>query len=821
MIDAPPTKRLRRRQVLDDSDDDEKPSVASTTIDQPQKIDVDDDVAPSLDSPRSVVASPKKRPASPKKKVIGSPKQSPAKKPAIAVVSNADDDEKSIENSIVNKKIESDDEDEEDEDDDDDDDDEVTEEVDENADGQAAKSTTATASSSSKGKASSGKKAAKKAKSSSATVSTYHPINDASWKKGEPVPYAALAAAFTQVSENRARLRMIDIMSDLYRSIIVLTPDDLLKTIYLSLNKVAPAFDGIELGVGESLIMKAIADATGKTMASIKQAYQEAGDLGLVAKSFRTTQRTMFPPPPLTIRKVFGVLLAMAKESGNQSMKKKSGMIQQLIVGGRDQEAVYLVRSVQGKLRIGLAEKTVLSALARALVLTPPGGTELNARTSMTTEQYEEALSKATDSIRAVYSELPSYDVMIPALLQPNGLATLHDTCHLTPGIPVTPMLAQPTKGVGEVLDRLADAEFTCEWKYDGERAQVHFLGADDVRIYSRNAENHTLKYPDIIRWLPDAMAKGTTSFIVDSEVVAWDRASGKILPFQVLSTRARKNVDEGEVTVQVALFVFDLLYLNGESLLRETLRERRARLYAAFQPLEGRLFFATHREMRDPEEIQEYLMESVRGNCEGLMVKTLDRDATYEPSRRSFNWLKVKKDYLDGMGDSCDLVPIGAYIGKGKRTGVYGGYLLACYDDESGCYQSVCKIGTGFSDENLKNFTALLETTALKAGSDKPVHYTVNESPLIVPDVWLDTTVVWEVKAADLSLSPVHSAGVGTLDEARGIALRFPRFVRVRDDKQPEQATNAEQMVEMYRRQNLNTQSASGGGGGGGKPRR
>lgn len=645
-------------------------------------------------------------------------------------------------------------------------------------------------------------------------------MNDASWKKGEPVPYAALAAAFTHVSENRGRLRMIDIMSDLYRSIIVLTPDDLLKTIYLSLNKVAPAFDGIELGVGESLIMKAIADATGKTMASIKQAYQEAGDLGLVAKAFRTTQRTMFPPPPLTIRKVFGVLLAMAKESGNQSMKKKSGMIQQLIVGGRDQEAVYLVRSVQGKLRIGLAEKTVLAALARALVLTPPGGTELNARTGMSADEYDAALTAATDRIRAVYSELPSYDVMIPALLQPNGLATLHDTCHLTPGIPVTPMLAQPTKGVGEVLDRLADAEFTCEWKYDGERAQVHFLGAGDVRIYSRNAENHTLKYPDIIRWLPDAMAAGTSSFIVDSEVVAWDRASGKILPFQVLSTRARKNVDEGEVTVQVALFVFDLLYINGESLLRQTLRQRRERLHAAFTPLDGRLFFATHKEMRDPEEIQEYLMESVRGNCEGLMVKTLDRDATYEPSRRSFNWLKVKKDYLDGMGDSCDLVPIGAYIGKGKRTGVYGGYLLACYDDESGCYQSVCKIGTGFSDENLKNFTTQLEATALKAGSEKPLHYTVNDSPLIAPDLWLDATVVWEVKAADLSLSPVHSAGVGTLDEARGIALRFPRFMRVRDDKQPEQATNAEQMVEMYRRQNLNTQSSSGGGGGG-KPRR
>ena len=175
----------------------------------------------------------------------------------------------------------------------------------------------------------------------------------------------ALAKAFELVEGTSSRLKIIEIMSDLYRSVIALTPDDLIKTVYLSLNKVAPAFEGVELGVGESLIISAIADATGKTLASVKKAYQDAGDLGTVAQvrpsttngyntshlnrlqACRKTQKTLFQPAPLTIRNVFAKLLRMAQMSGNSSQQRKRGIIQSLIVGGRDQESVYLVRYIR------------------------------------------------------------------------------------------------------------------------------------------------------------------------------------------------------------------------------------------------------------------------------------------------------------------------------------------------------------------------------------------------------------------------------------------------------------------------------------------
>lgn len=353
------------------------------------------------------------------------------------------------------------------------------------------------------------------------------------------------------------------------------------------------------------------------------------------------------------------------------------------------------------------------------------------------------------------FSELPSYDKLVPALLQPGGLEQLENSCSLTAGIdifififwhyktsrgkkkgiPVKPMLAHPTKSLTEVLDRFEHSEFTCEYKYDGERNQIHKLDDGKVVIFSRNLENLTAKYPDLVDRLSKAPKDNVKSFILDCEAVAWDRQEKHILPFQVLSTRKRKDVSTEDVKVQVCLFAFDLLFLNGRALIREPLRTRRSLLHEHFNlvrnntvedffffnsdlylffffffKVEGEFHFAKFADASTVDEIQTVLDDSIKGrltlvllfsfvnkikkgNCEGLMVKTLDKEATYEPSKRSRNWLKVKKDYLGSMGDSVDLVVIGAYFGKGKRTGVYGGYLLACYDEENEEYQSVCKV--------------------------------------------------------------------------------------------------------------------------------
>ncbi|PNY17826.1 DNA ligase 1-like protein, partial [Trifolium pratense] len=256
------------------------------------------------------------------------------------------------------------------------------------------------------------------------------------------------------------------------------------------------------------------------------------------------------------------------------------------------------------------------------------------------------------------------------------------------------------------------------------------------------------------------------SSFILDCELVAYDRAKQRILPFQVLSTRARKNVAISDIKVEVCVFAFDLLYLNGQALLQENLRIRREHLYASFEVESGFFQFATSTTSNDVEEIQKFLDQAI--------------DAS--------------------IGDSLDLVPIGAFHGRGKRTGVYGAYLVACYDKENEEFQSIVKLATGFTEEELEERSSILRSKIIP----KPkTYYKCGES--INPDVWFEDSEVWEVKAADLTISPVYRAAVGIVDSNKGISLRFPRFVRVRPDKTPDQATPSEQIAEMYNKQKHN----------------
>lgn len=381
--------------------------------------------------------------------------------------------------------------------------------------------------------------------------------------------------------------------------------------------------------------------------------------------------------------------------------------------------------------------------------------------------------------------EVPSYDSLLDALLKV-PLPELHKCCTLMPGIPVGPMLAKPTKSVQDVLKRLNGLRFTCEYKYDGERAQVHMLSNGETKVFSRSLLNTSEKFPEVPLYVQESCKDtSVTSFVLDTEVVAFNRETKQFVPFQVLSTRKRTEESAESAKVQVIVQAFDLMFLNGESLLDRTLAERRDLMKKNFLPIEGKFQYATsldHTENGDTAVLEEFLDAAVKGQCEGLMVKTLDDNANYEPSRRSLNWLKLKKDYLDGLGDSLDLVPLGAYHGKGKRTGVYGAYLLACYDQDTEQFQSVCKIGTGFSEEALKELAASLNNHTIP---EKSSQYIVSDS--LACDVWFDAVQVWEVKAADLSKSSTHKGAIDKTGESgRGIGLRFPRFERIRPDKKP-----------------------------------
>ncbi|XP_022119718.2 DNA ligase 1 [Pieris rapae] len=630
----------------------------------------------------------------------------------------------------------------------------------------------------------------------------YHPIKDACWNKGQEVPYLALAKTLENIEATSARLKMIDILSNYLRSVMLLTPEDLLPSIYLCLNQLAPAYHSLELGMAETYIMKAIGQCTGRTLAQVKSAARTTGDLGLVAEQARATQRTMFPPPPLTLRKVFAALKEVAQATGQASVNKKIGKIQSLYVACRHSEARYLIRSLEGKLRIGLAEQSVLQAIACACAASPTAGPlagTVDVSADMSQEKFKARVDEFSLIIKTTYCECPNYDSIVDVLLK-YGVEALPEHCRLTPGVPLKPMLAHPSRGVADLFTRFDGERFTCEWKYDGERAQIHVPGTESpdltkASIFSRNQEDNTSKYPDILSRLPKLLKRSVQSCVLDCEAVAYDTANKQILPFQILSTRKRKDAQASEIKVQVCVFVFDLLYLNGSPLVRESLERRRALLKENFNEIEGEWEFARGRDCSSPEEVEGELAEALRGSCEGLMVKALDGDkARYDIARRSHNWLKLKKDYLEGCGDSIDAVVVGGYHGKGKRAGHYGGFLLACYDPEMDAYQTLCKIGTGFSDEDLRTFSETLKAHVI----DAPKSYYSYENSMN-PDVWFEAACVWEVRCADLSLSPAHRAALGLVDRDKGISLRFPRFIRCRDDKRPEQATSARQVADMY----------------------
>ena len=468
----------------------------------------------------------------------------------------------------------------------------------------------------------------------------YDPIEDCAWNKGEKVPYLCLAKTFQAIEDISSRLKMIETLANYFWSVMVQSPSDLLPSVYLSLNQLGPGYEGLELGIGESLIIKALGQATGRKAHQIKNEIEKKGDLGLVAESSRVNQRVMFEPPKLTISSVFTKLREIALLSGHSMATKKIEKIQSMLVACRDCEARYLVRSLAGKIRIGLAEQSLLAALSQAILLATeekcPRGSDV----------FKKKLETITQTLKSTYCQCPNYDKIISVLLE-EGWQELSFRCQLSPGIPLKPMLAHPTKGVEEILRRFEDYKFTCEFKYDGERAQIHVLPNKNVYIYSRNQENNTSKYPDIISRMNDVLKKETDTCILDCEAVAWDVEKKQILPFQVLSTRKRKDAQEEEIKVQVCLFAFDLLYVNGESLIKKPLRERRDKLYYYFNEIQDKFMFAKSKDVETIDEVAEYLDESIKGKCEGLMVKTLDHEATYEIAKRSHSWLKVNNRFV------------------------------------------------------------------------------------------------------------------------------------------------------------------------------
>ena len=617
------------------------------------------------------------------------------------------------------------------------------------------------------------------------TVDTFSPEEDCTWGTDGKCPYIHVANALFCLESTKKRLRISDILTNMFRAILTLSPCDLLPALYLTLGKIAPDYMNVELSIGGSTVAAAISEATGVTRSRMSELYKKEGDLGNIAHLCKQNQRTLVSPKPLLVRTVYQTLKQISEERGAGSAKRKKSLILKLMTSCRGSEIKYLTRTLVQNLRVGASRISILSALGRAASFHFYG---------KPTKDQEE---KASESIGKVYAVCPNLDIIVDVLLS-KGLEEISRACCLIPGVPVKPMLAKTANGIAEAVNQVGEKGETivAEYKYDGMRAQIHRTESGDVKVFSRNCEDRTEAFPDVVEIVESALASSRcTSIVLDAEIVAIHRETGEIRSFQDLSTRGRKGVDLADTkNVSVCVFVFDLLFHNGEALITASLQERLDKIETVIEFSPRRIesakrIYIKEDQVNDAEQIiGDSLALAWNASCEGLMLKWIG--SSYEPDKRSNNWLKLKRDYCQDLQDSLDLVPIGAWYGNGRKAGWYSPILLAAWNPDLEQFESVCRCLSGFSDEFYKKITS-----SMKVLPSRPSYYETGESP----SVWFEASEVWEIVGADFTVSPVHQAGVGLVDPSKGISVRFPRFIRCRPEKNVEDATTNEQIAQMY----------------------
>ena len=458
----------------------------------------------------------------------------------------------------------------------------------------------------------------------------------------------------------------------------------------------------------------------------------------------------------------------MAKASGPGSMDQKINILAGLLANSSPKESRYIIRTVTGNLRLGIADMTVLDALAIAY----GGGKEAR-------EDLERAYNISSDLGKVAKTVVEK------------GMKAIKEF-EVSIGKPIRPMLAERLSSPQEILEKLR-GECIAEFKYDGERVQAH-KQADSVILFSRRLENITEQYPDAVElFRKHIKAKDA---IVEAEVVAIDPDTGEMRPFQELMHRRRKyGIEEAMKEYPVSLFLFDVLYADGKDLTLEPYAVRHEHLERVVEQSD-RVNVADYLITDDPDELEKFFERAVESGCEGLICKSLDEDAVYQAGARGWLWIKYKRDYKSEMTDTVDLVVVGAFHGRGKRAGTYGALLLAAYDPEEDMFKTVTKCGTGFTDEHLEKLPKMMEKHRIR-------HRHPRVQSTIEADIWFEPEVVVEVIGAEITLSPIHVCGLDAVRKGSGLAIRFPRFTgNHRLDKSAEDATAVSEIVEMYKSQ-------------------
>ena len=575
--------------------------------------------------------------------------------------------------------------------------------------------------------------------------------------------FSRVADLYEKIEDTTKRLEMTDHLVSLFKD----SPPQIIdKVVYLTQGKLYPDYMGIELGMAERMAIEAVSRATLVAKKKINQLYKQSGDLGLTVEELL---KGRFPPlKALTVEDVYSTLDKIAKTSGKGSNEIKIRLLSRLLRGSRPKEAKYIVRIVTGKLRLGIGDMTILDALALAFT-----GDKSNRPI------LEEAYNLSSDL------------GIVAKTIAEKGLEGIKKF-QVTIGRPIRPMLAERMSSPEEILERM-NGKASAEFKYDGLRIQAH-ISPNEVYLFSRRMENITSQFPDVAEALKKSLK--VDEAIVEGECVAVDPHTGEMYPFQMISRRRGRKYDIEKMMeeIPVNIYLFDVLYVNGVDLTKKPYLERRSALEKIVEETD-KVKLAEYKIIDNPKDLELYMHIAIEKGCEGVMVKSIDEDSIYTAGKRGFKWLKYKREYKSEMGDTVDLVVVGAFAGKGKRAGTYGALLMAAYNHERDVFETVCKLGTGFTDEELAKLPELLKPYKIER-----CHPRVDSS--IEADVWFVPAIVLEVRGAELTLSPSHKCGWGKVAENAGLAIRFPRLEKWRTDKSPEDATTVQEIIEMYKNQ-------------------
>lgn len=575
--------------------------------------------------------------------------------------------------------------------------------------------------------------------------------------------FRELAEYFEKLEATSSRLSLIDILSDLF---FKAAASEVPMITYLIQGRVAPFYEPIEIGMAEKNVAASIARAYDVSREEVLKDYGRVGDLGKVA--FTLAEKTRHHGKEVSIKDVFDDLRMIADFKGDGTVENRISTLEKLLKSVSSVEAKHLVRIPLGTSRLGIGDPTVLDAFAKAKL-------------------GDKSKRKLLEGAYNRVSDLG----LIGKTLWEKGLKGV-ENLEVTFGRPIRSELCERIQDPKTILEKFG-GEAHVQYKYDGFRVQIHKEGKN-VRLFSRNLEETTEMLPDIV----DGVLKQIKahSIILDSEALAYNTESEEFLPFQQTSQRRRKHgIDEAVKNLPLKAMVFDIMYLNGKSLMDVPLRERIKKLEGSIHGNET-LLSQPGEFVKEPERIEELFQDSLTKGLEGVIVKR--PDSLYEAGARNFNWIKIKRHSTGELKDTIDCVILGYIYGRGKRADFGAGALLVgVYDSQKDEFVTVSKIGTGLTDDEWREIHKRADKIRVEK---KPVRV----SSILTPSVWVKPEIVIEVLADEITRSPNHTAGMDEKDTSKqGYALRFPRLVKFREaDKKAEDSTTVKELISMYNSQ-------------------